>query len=222
MSVAENLYHIRQSLPEKVTLVAVSKTHPVELIREAMAAGQRVFGENRVQELVAKHQALTPDVQWHMIGHLQTNKVKYIAPFVSLIHSVDSLSLLEEIDRQGAKCRRVIDCLLEMHISMEDTKYGLDRASLQGLLQNPRFLHMKHVRVRGLMGMASFTDEMAQVREEFRTLRRTFQDIRALYFGDKESFDVLSMGMSGDYPVAVEEGSTMVRIGTSIFGSRTP
>lgn len=215
--IADNLTRIRESLPEQVTLVAVSKFHPVEVLKEAYQAGQRIFGESRPQELTAKYQELPKDIEWHMIGHLQTNKVKYIAPFVALIHSVDSLKLAQTIDKEAAKVGRTIDVLLQLHIAQEETKFGWDAAELEHFLQNGELTALEHIRIRGLMGMASLTDDMEQVRNEFRTLHNDFVTFQEKYL---PAMDVLSMGMSGDYPLAIEEGATMVRIGSSIFGAR--
>lgn len=216
-TVADNLARIRTSLPEGVTLVAVSKFHPAEALQEAYDAGQRVFGESRPQEMAAKYRELPKDIEWHMIGHLQTNKVKYLAPFVSLIHSVDSLKLAETIDKEATKAGRVIDVLLQLHIAQEETKFGWDAAELEHFLQNGELSALKHIRIRGLMGMASLTDDAAQVSGEFRTLHNVFITFRGKYL---PQMDVLSMGMSGDYPLAIAEGATMVRIGSSIFGAR--
>lgn len=219
-SVAGNLQRIKSALPPQVRLVAVSKTHSAEAILEALAAGQYIFGENKVQELVAKYESLPKEIEWHMIGHLQSNKVKFIAPFVSLIHSVDSLKLLEEIDRQGAKLRRPIHCLLEIRLSTEDTKFGMNRTEVDALLDSFSYRHMGYVRLCGLMGMAAYTDDIQQIKNEFRSLHQMFKELKSRYFSDKEYFKELSMGMSGDYTTAIEEGSTLVRIGTSIFGHR--
>lgn len=216
MSIKENLAEIKANLPEGVTLVAVSKTKPNEAILEAYEAGQRVFGENKVQDLVQKWEALPKDIEWHMIGHLQRNKVKYMAEFVSLIHGVDSLKLLKEIDKQAQKHNRVIPCLLQMHIAEEDTKFGLDEDELNALLASSEFKQMKHVKIMGLMGMATFTDNENQVRKEFARLKSLFENLK-LQLPD---ITILSMGMSGDYDIAIAEGSTMVRIGSSIFGAR--
>ncbi len=216
MSIAENLNEIRKTLPEGVQLVAVSKTKSTAAILEAYRAGQRDFGENKVQEMAAKHEELPKDIRWHMIGHLQRNKVKYMAGFVHLVHGVDSLRLLEEINRRGAQEKRVIDCLLQVHIAEEATKFGFDPAELEALLQGPELQPLTHVRIRGLMGMATFTEDQAQLHREFRALKALFDRLLA---GNPQA-DILSMGMSGDYPIALEEGSTMVRIGSSIFGSR--
>lgn len=220
MSIQTNIQEIKSSLPQHVTLVAVSKTHPVEIIMEAYNAGHRIFGENKVQELVPKYEAMPKDIEWHLIGHLQSNKVKYIASFVSLIHSVDGLKLLEVIDKEAQKHNRIIDCLLQIHIASEETKFGLSADELEELLSSNDFREMKNIRVVGLMGMATFTDNMAQVRMEFKFLSTLFQSVKAKYFADKPWFKELSMGMSSDYTVAIEEGSTMVRIGSNIFGHR--
>ncbi len=217
MSIAENLKKIEETLPEGVRLVAVSKTKSEEEIMEAYHAGHRTFGENKVQEMVRKWEALPKDIQWHMIGHVQRNKVKYMAPFVSLVEGVDSLRLLREIDKRAGQHNRVIDCLLQVHIARESTKFGFDEEELRDLLREGTPWELEHVRIRGLMGMATFTDDMDRVREEFRGLKALYDDLRA----EKREMDILSMGMSGDYQVAVEEGSTMVRIGSSIFGPRS-
>lgn len=216
-TVADNLARIRASLPEGVTLVAVSKFHPAEALLAAYDAGQRVFGESRPQEMAAKYRELPKDIEWHMIGHLQTNKVKYLVPFVSLIHSVDSLRLAETIDKEAAKAGRVIDVLLQLHVAQEETKFGWDAAELEHFLQNGELSALQHIRIRGLMGMASLTDDAAQVSGEFRTLHDVFITFREKYL---PQMNVLSMGMSGDYPLAIAEGATMVRIGSSIFGAR--
>lgn len=216
-SIADNLAEVRGRLPEGVTLVAVSKFHPAEALQEAYDAGQRVFGESRPQELVAKHGVLPKDIEWHMIGHLQTNKVKYIAPFISLIHSVDSMKLAEVIDKEASKVRRTIDILLQLHIAQEETKFGWDAAELEHFLQNGSFASLKNVRIRGLMGMASQTDDEGQVKREFAGLHNIYIMLKGKYL---PQMDVLSMGMSGDYPLAIGEGATMVRIGSGIFGSR--
>lgn len=215
--IADNMAEVREGLPEGVTLVAVSKFHPAEALREAYDAGQRVFGESRPQELVAKYGVLPKDIEWHMIGHLQTNKVKYIVPFVSLIHSVDSMKLAEVIDKEAAKAGRTVDILLQLHIAQEETKFGWDAAELEHFLQNDSFTNLKNVRIRGVMGMASMTDDMTQVKREFAGLHNVFITLKGKYL---PKMDVLSMGMSGDYPLAIEEGATMVRIGSGIFGTR--
>jgi pyridoxal phosphate enzyme (YggS family) len=201
-------------------LVAVSKTHPVESIQEAYDAGQRIFGENKVQELMQKQPHLPADIQWHLIGHLQTNKVKYIAPFVSLIHSVDSLKLLEEINKQAQKANRVIECLLQVYIANEETKFGFDEAEVLSLIQSESVAAMHSVKIIGLMGMATFTDNQEQVRKEFRSLKNLFEKIGKMKLTSNIEMKELSMGMSQDYLIAMEEGSTLVRIGTAIFGNR--
>lgn len=221
MSIPEQLEKIKTELPQHVKLIAVSKTHPVSVIMEAYNAGHKIFGENRVQELISKYDEMPKDIEWHLIGHLQTNKVKYIAPFVSLIHSVDSLKLLSVIDKEAQKCNRVIDCLLQVYIASEETKFGLSADELHELLQNPEFEQLQNVRVCGLMGMATFTDNMEQVRLEFRFLKKLFNEVKQTYFQNQPWFKELSMGMSSDYRIAIEEGSTMVRIGSNIFGHRS-
>ena len=217
MSITSKISQIRATLPADVTLVAVSKFHPVEAISEAYAAGQRVFGESRVQELTAKYEQLPKDIEWQMIGHLQTNKVRAIAPFISLIQSVDSQRLLECIDREAERCGRVIDCLLEVHVTAEESKSGWDVDSLRDYLASGTISELKSVRIRGVMGMATFTEDMAVVRADFERIAAIKRELEPLF---DSSFGILSMGMSDDYPLAVECGSTMVRIGSSIFGSR--
>ena len=216
-TVADNLAHIRAALPAGVTLVAVSKFHPTEVLMEAYHAGQRIFGESRPQELTTKYKELPKDIEWHMIGHLQTNKVKYIVPFVSLIHSVDSMKLAEAINKEAEKCRRTVDVLLQVHIAQEETKFGWDAGELEHFLHNGELTALKNIRIRGVMGMASLTDDTAQVRREFAGLHHVFVTFKEKYLPE---MDVLSMGMSGDYPLAIEEGATMVRVGSSIFGAR--
>lgn len=201
-------------------LVAVSKTKPQSAILELYEEGQRVFGENRVQELVDKQDALPKDIQWHMIGHLQTNKVKYIAPFVHLIHSVDSPKILKEINKQAVKNDRTIDCLIQFHIAEEDSKYGFDLDEAMTFLKSPEFQGLQNVRIVGVMGMATFTEDENQVRNEFRSLKEIFDLIKKAFFEEVDSFKEISMGMSGDYKIAMEEGSTMVRIGSLLFGAR--
>ncbi len=217
MSVASRLSEIRATLPEGVTLVAVSKFHPAEAVMEAYGAGQRIFGESRVQELVAKYEALPKDIEWHMIGHLQTNKVRAVVPFVSLIQSVDSARLLECIDREAAKCGRTVDCLLEVHVAQEETKSGWDYSELKTCLHGDAFVRLRNIRIRGIMGMATNTDDAAVIRSDFGRLAAIKNELAPMFCPD---FDILSMGMSDDYPVAVDCGSTMVRIGSSIFGAR--
>lgn len=221
MSIQANLQKIKHSIPEHVVLVAISKTHPVEIVMEAYNAGQRVFGENKVQEMVSKYEVMPKDIQWHLVGHLQTNKVKYIAQFVSLIHSVDSLKLLSVINKEAEKVGRVIDCLLQVYIATEETKFGLSAPEVDDILKSSEYQQMKNVRVVGLMGMASFTDDEEKVRSEFRYLSDLFQRVKNTYFKENGSFNNLSMGMSSDFQIAIDEGSTMVRIGSSIFGSRS-
>lgn len=220
MDIKKNIKQISASLPSTVELIAVSKTKPVEYIREAYEAGQRVFGENRPQEMAAKHRELPPDIEWHMIGQLQEKNVKYIASFVHLIHSVDSLKLLQKIDREASKCDRVIDCLLEFHIAEEESKAGLRLEEALALLQAPEYGELQHVRIVGVMGVATNTDDRGQIRQEFRQLRMIFENLRDTCFTGDAAFREISMGMSGDYAIAVEEGATMVRIGSSIFGER--
>lgn len=217
MSVENQIKRLHTALPEGVKLLAVSKYHPVEAIKEAYAAGQRAFGESRPQELKQKYELLPHDIEWHMIGHLQTNKVKYIAPFVHLIESLDSERLAEEIERQAAKCNRVIDCLLEIHVTEEESKSGWDYAELLAFVKRGGFASLPHIRLRGVMGMATFTDDENVVRADFERLASCKKEL-AEYFGDE--FDTLSMGMSDDYPIAIEYGSTEVRIGSTIFGVR--
>jgi hypothetical protein len=220
MSISQNLRSIKNQIPEHVTLLAISKTHPPEVVMEAYNDGQRLFGENKVQELISKYESLPKDIQWHLVGHLQTNKVKFIAPFVSLIHSVDSLKILKEINKGGEKNNRVIDCLFQMHIAEEDTKFGLSYDELIEIFTSEEYKSFKHIRIIGLMGMATFTEDMAQVRREFKGLSNIFKQIQSKYFAKAPTFNTLSMGMSGDYAIAIEEGSTMIRVGSSIFGDR--
>ena len=218
--VRENLHEVLRHLPEGVQLVAISKYHPNEYIEAAYAEGHRIFGESHEQELRQKHETLPKDIQWHFIGHLQTNKVKYIAPYVTMIEAVDSLKLLKEIDKQAAKCERVIDVLLELHIAEEETKYGLTPEGLRELLAAGEWRSMEHVRICGLMMMASYVDDEEQIRSEFRLAKSLFDEVKAQYFADCDYFCERSWGMSHDYLLAVQEGSTMVRVGTTIFGPR--
>lgn len=220
MSLADRIYLLKEELPEEVVLVAVSKTKPAALVQEAYDAGQRVFGENKVQEMLDKWELLPKDIEWHLIGHLQSNKVKYIAPFVSLIHSVDSFKLLQEINKQGEKNNRVIPCLLQFHIAQEETKFGLSFEEAEEILQSREFVEMDHISIVGLMGMASFVEDKEQIRDEFRNLHNYFAILKSNYFKYNPDFKVLSMGMSGDYKLAIEEGSTMIRVGSSLFGNR--
>ncbi|MBS7786741.1 YggS family pyridoxal phosphate-dependent enzyme [Flavobacterium sp. CYK-55] len=219
MSIAQNLQKIKAELPEQVTLVAVSKTKPTEDILEAYQAGQRIFGENKVQEMTDKWEQLPKDIQWHMIGHLQTNKVKYLIPYVQLIHGVDSLKLLQEMNRQAARFNKKINCLLQVHIAQEDTKFGFDAAEIEDLLHSEEFKSFQNIEVRGFMGMASFTDNETQIKAEFNSLKNIFDQYKNLTLPHFKA-EILSMGMSGDYALAIECGSNMVRIGSSIFGSR--
>lgn len=220
MTIQERLEAVRAQIPPHVQLVAVSKTMPEADLMVAYEAGQRVFGENKAQELSRKSENLPADIQWHFIGHLQTNKVKYIASSVRMIESVDSLKLLKEIDKQAAKSDRKIDCLLQFHIAEEDTKFGLDRAEATDLLTDPTFKTLQNIRVCGVMGMATFTDDAVQIRREFRFLKAIFDWLKNDYFSNDASFKEISMGMSGDFPIAIEEGATIVRVGSLIFGER--
>lgn len=219
-TLADHLKSVQNHIPSSVQLVAVTKTSPVKTLEKAYALGLRDFGENRVQEMIDKQPQLPADVRWHQIGHLQTNKVKYIAPFVHLIHSVDSLKILREINKQALRQERIIDCLLQVYIAKEDSKFGLDEEEVLQLLKSEDFKSMKNISIRGLMGMATFTDNETVVRAEFATLKRFFNQLKADFFVDKEQFDLISMGMTGDYRIAIEEGSNMVRIGTALFGIR--
>lgn len=223
MSIANNLNDIKSSLPPHVTLVAVSKTKPVADLKEAYEAGQRIFGENKIQEMTEKWEQMPKDIQWHMIGHVQTNKVKYMAPYVSLVHGVDSLKLLTEINRQAKRYRKTINCLLQIHIAEEETKFGLNEEELDALLASEEFAQMENICITGLMGMATFTDNEAQIRKEFTHLKTIFDKLKQSELSEKTlNFkpETLSMGMSGDYKIAIDCGSDMVRIGSSIFGSR--
>ena len=220
MNIKINIQKIIQNLPAGCDLIAVSKTHGVAAIKEAYDAGQRDFGENKVQELVPKSEALPKDIRWHMIGHLQSNKVKYIVPFVHLIHSIDSERLLEEVNKQAAKAGRVVSCLLQVHIAREETKFGFSINELEPFVLSDRLAALQHVRVCGLMGMATLTDDESQIRTEFRTLHSAFEALRKTALPVCVSMDTLSMGMSSDYAIAVKEGSTMVRVGSAIFGVR--
>jgi len=220
MSVRENLDALAHHIPAGCTLVAVSKTQPVEKIQEAFDWGHRTFGENRAQEMASKYEALSKEIQWHMIGHLQTNKVKYIAPFVHLIQSVDSPKLLNEIDRQAAKAHRIIPCLLQIHIAEEETKFGFSLDEVAAFLGSANWDDLANVQVLGLMGMATFTDNTDQVRREFRSLRTLFEQLNSRRLPAAVRMKELSMGMSADFRIALEEGSTMVRVGTAIFGQR--
>ena len=219
MSIAQNLLEIKSSLPDNVTLVAVSKTKPVADLMEAYNAGQRIFGENKIQEMTEKWQQMPKDIEWHMIGHVQSNKVKYMVPYVKLIHGVDSLKLLKEINRQAVRWRKNIHCLLQIHIAEEETKFGLDEKELEELLNSDEFKEMNNIKIVGLMGMATFTDNQEQIKREFNHLKSIFDKYKLLQTPNLQ-LHTLSMGMSGDYPLAIDCGSTMVRIGSSIFGTR--
>ena len=217
---AENLKKIKQKLPKEVTLVAVSKTKPEQDILEIYRAGQRIFGENKVQEMVGKYQSLPKDIQWHMIGHLQRNKIKYMAEFVSLIHGVDQFKKLQEINKQAKKHQRVISCLLQVKIAKEETKFGLSFKETEATLQDPNLQNLKNIKIVGLMGMASFTEDKQQVKKEFCSLSNFYKTLKDKYQTNNINFTTLSMGMSGDYPIAIECESNMVRIGSAIFGNR--
>ncbi len=216
MSIKDNLNTIKKSLPSHVQLVAVSKTKPIADIEEAYAAGQRIFGENKIQEMTEKQEVLPKDIEWHMIGHIQRNKVKYMAAYVALIHGVDSLKLLKEINKQAKKHNRVIPCLLQIHIAEEDTKFGFDETDLNELISSNDIGELNNIKIVGLMGMATFTDNGRQIRKEFKQLKNLYEKTKSVF----PDLSQLSMGMSGDYKIAIEEGSTMIRVGSSIFGSR--
>lgn len=220
MSIKDNLSNLLEQIPEKAKLVAVSKTMPNDVIMEAYNAGQRLFGENKVQELTTKQPDLPSDIEWHFIGHLQRNKVKYIADFVSMIHAVDSLRLLKEINKQAERSERVINCLLQFHIAEESTKFGMDLDEGAALVKELQKAPLNHVRISGVMGMGTFTDDMELVRKEFQNLRNIFEQLKTNYFAQDENFKEISMGMSNDFQVAIEEGSTIIRIGSTIFGER--
>jgi pyridoxal phosphate enzyme (YggS family) len=219
MSIQANLQSIKSSLPTEVTLIAVTKTHPSEKLMEVYNAGHKIFGENKVQEMCDKYAELPKDIEWHLIGHLQTNKVKYIAPFVSLIHSVDSLKLLQEINKQGIKNNKVINCLLQIYIADEETKFGLFFEEAEILLNSPEFIQLKNIKITGFMGMATNTDDKDKIRKEFHSLKLFFDKHRT-HSTINFSLSILSMGMSSDYLIAIEEGSNMIRVGSSIFGNR--
>ena len=220
MSIANQFKEIQENIPEQVTLVAVSKTKPDEDLMEAYQAGARILGENKVQELVGKHERLPKDIEWHMIGHLQSNKVKYIAPFVSLIHAVDSIKLLKEINKEAKKNNRIIDCLIQLHIANEDSKFGFNAENIEEIIRDIKTKNWQNVRIIGLMGMATFTNDKEQIRQEFKTLKQSFDQLKINIYNSNSDFKEISMGMSGDYQIAIEEGSTMVRVGSSIFGAR--
>lgn len=220
MSIVENLKNILNTIPTGTNLVAVSKFHPIENILEAYNSGQKVFGESRIQELVEKYPLLPKDIQWHFIGHLQSNKIKYIAPFISLIHGVDTFKLLREIDKEGKKINRVIPCLLQLHIAEEDSKFGFEENEIMDFFKSGEWIDLKNVKIKGLMGMATLTDNQDQIKKEFREINNLYKEIKKSWFPSDHSFSELSMGMSDDYLIAINEGSTLVRIGSAIFGSR--
>ncbi|MCX7863332.1 MAG: YggS family pyridoxal phosphate-dependent enzyme [Bacteroidales bacterium] len=218
--IQENIEKLRQQIPPYVTIVAVSKTHSVQSIEEAYRAGISIFGENKVQELVQKAKTISQPVQWHMIGHLQTNKVKTLLPHVTLIHSLDSLKLAKEINKESQKIQKITPCLLQVHIAKEETKFGFDEYELSSFLNNPDLPNLSHIKICGLMGMATFTDDTVQIRKEFSTLRKLFDKLKTTYFANNPDFKELSMGMSNDFKIAIDEGSTMIRVGSIIFGQR--
>lgn len=220
LTIIENLQEIKNSIPTSVTLVAVSKTKPIEDLQTAYDAGQRIFGENKVQELREKEPALPNDIKWHMIGHMQSNKVKFIAPYISLIHGVESFKLLREINKQALKNKRIINVLLQFHIATEATKFGFQINEVNEILNSQEFKDLKNIEISGVMGMASFIDNKSQVRKEFANLKSIFNEIKLNFFPNEKSFNTISMGMSGDFKLAIDEGSTMIRVGSSIFGSR--
>lgn len=220
MSIRENLNQLLKTLPAEVKLVAVSKTKPVGDIAEAYSCGQRDFGENKAQEMASKHAVLPQDIKWHFIGHLQTNKIKYLAPFVEMIHSVDSFKLLAEIDKAAEKNDRIIKCLLQFHIAVEETKFGLSLEEAVEFLESQEYKELRHVEICGVMGMATFTDNQLQISDEFMSLRKNFNFLKSRYFNENNSFREISMGMSDDFQIAVDCGSTIVRIGSTIFGER--
>lgn len=220
MSISQNITKLKASLPTGVTLVAVSKFHSVAALEEAYNAGQRIFGESRAQELTAKQKVLPCDIEWHFIGPLQSNKVKDIAPFIHTIHSIDSFKLLQEVDRQALKNNRVIRVLLEIHVAQEETKHGLTPDECREFLKNEQLSELNNIRICGLMGMATYTEDTTLIEREFHTLHELFCELKSSYFKGDNNFSVLSMGMSHDYPIAIRQGSTMIRVGTNIFGER--
>lgn len=218
--IQEEIQAIKAGLPEGVRLVAVSKFHPIEALQDAYDGGQRIFGESKVQEMTQKYEALPKNIEWHFIGHLQTNKIKYMVPYVALIHGVDSYKLLAEINKQAAKAGRIIPCLLQIHIAQEETKFGFSTEECRAMLEEGQWRQLDHVQIAGVMGMATNTEDETQIRREFSTLSAFFQEIKEAYFKEVSSFKEISMGMSDDYPLAIEEGSTLIRIGSRIFGAR--
>lgn len=220
MSIADNLKQVLAELPSGVRLVAVSKFHPNEAIEEAYHAGQRIFGESKVQEMTAKYESLPKDIEWHFIGHLQTNKIKYMIPYVSMIHGIDTYKLLAEVNKQAGKARRIVNCLLQIHVAQEETKFGFSPEECREMLEGGEWKQLTHVRICGMMGMASNTEDTEQIKSEFRLLNSLFQEFKATWFADSEAFTELSMGMSHDYHEAIASGSTLVRVGSKIFGER--
>ena len=220
MSIATHIQQLRSSLPEGVSLLAISKYQPIEALQEAYDAGQRMFGENHIQEMAAKAATLPKDIEWHFIGHLQKNKVKYIAPYVALIHGIDSYKLLAEVDKQAEKAGRIIPCLLQIHIAQEENKFGFTPDECMAMMDDGIWRTLTHVQIAGLMGMATYTDNHEQIKREFSTLTSLFHKLKETHFKDEPAFRELSMGMSGDYPLAISQGSTLIRIGSRIFGAR--
>ena len=218
--IQEEIHHIKDGLPEGVRLVAVSKYHPIEALQEAYDGGQRIFGESKVQEMTQKYEALPKDIEWHFIGHLQTNKIKYMAPYVTLIHGVDSYKLLAEINKQAAKVNRVIPCLLQIHIAQEETKFGFSTDECRAMLESGEWKTLDNVRIAGVMGMATNTEDEKQIAQEFETRARFFRETKETYFKDRPYYKEISMGMSDDYPIAIGHGSTLIRVGSKIFGAR--
>lgn len=220
MSIADNLKQVLAELPSGVRLVAVSKFHPNEAIEEAYHAGQRIFGESKVQEMTAKYESLPKDIEWHFIGHLQTNKIKYMIPYVSMIHGIDTYKLLAEVNKQAGKAGRIVNCLLQIHVAQEETKFGFSPEECRKMLEGGEWKQLTHVRICGMMGMASNTEDTEQIKSEFRLLNSLFQEFKATWFADSEAFTELSMGMSHDYHEAIASGSTLIRVGSKIFGER--
>ena len=220
MSIADNLKQVLAELPSGVRLVAVSKFHPNEAIEEAYHAGQRIFGESKVQEMTAKYESLPKDIEWHFIGHLQTNKIKYMIPYVSMIHGIDTYKLLAEVNKQAGKAGRIVNCLLQIHVAQEETKFGFSPEECREMLKGGEWKQLTHVRICGMMGMASNTEDTEQIKSEFRLLNSLFQEFKATWFADSEAFTELSMGMSHDYHEAIASGSTLIRVGSKIFGER--
>ena len=220
MDIEKNIAEIKKSLPDGVKLVAVSKTRSPQIILQAYDAGHKIFGENKAQELIQKQEVLPKDIEWHFIGHLQTNKAKYLAPFVSMIHSIDSFKILKTVNKEAKKNNRIIPCLLQFHIAQESTKFGLSEEEAYEILDSEEYKTLKNISIAGVMGMATFTDDKLQVRHEFRFLKKIFDKLKKEYFPRKKAFKEISMGMSDDYEIAVEEGTTIVRIGSKIFGAR--